>query len=40
MDYAGLSAKIDPADIERARRQIGVPQYERNPVFNREADAS
>jgi acyl dehydratase len=37
MDDAGLSAKIDPADIERARRQIGVPQYERNPVFNREA---
>lgn len=28
---------ITDEDIERARAQIGIPQYERNPVFNREA---
>jgi acyl dehydratase len=28
---------ITDADIERGRAQIGIPQYERNPVFNREA---
>lgn len=39
MAETGLGAKIDPADIERARRQIGVPQYERNPVFNQRATA-
>lgn len=32
-----LDAKITQEDIERAKRQIGVPQYERNPVFNRVA---
>jgi acyl dehydratase len=37
MADTGIGAKIDPEDIERARRQIGVPQYERNPVFNRLA---
>lgn len=30
-------AKISAGDIERARRQIGVPQYERNDVFNQAA---
>lgn len=29
--------RITDEDIERARRQIGVPQHERNPVFNRNA---
>jgi len=29
--------KITPEDIERARAQIGIPQYERNAVFNRAA---
>jgi acyl dehydratase len=33
----GLDGKITPEDIERGKRQIGVPQYERNPVFNRVA---
>jgi acyl dehydratase len=33
----GIEAKITPDDIERARRQIGIPQHERNPVFNRVA---
>ena len=32
-------ARISQEDIERARRQIGIPQYERNPVFNRVATA-
>ena len=32
-----LDAKIKPEDIERAKRQIGVPQYERNPPFNHVA---
>ena len=32
-----LDAVITPDDIERGKRQIGVPQYERNPVFNRVA---
>ena len=31
--------RITPADIERARSQIGIPQYERNPVFNRVASS-
>ena len=35
----GLDARITEEDIERARRQIGVPQYERNDVFNRVAGA-
>ena len=39
MPDTGLSAKIDPADIERARQQIGIPQYERNPVFNQQASS-
>jgi acyl dehydratase len=30
----GISARITDEDIERARRQIGIPQYERNAVFN------
>lgn len=30
----GIDARITDADIERGRRQIGVPQYERNPPFN------
>jgi len=29
--------RITPEDIERARAQIGIPQYERNPVFNKVA---
>lgn len=29
--------RIMSADIDRARAQIGIPQYERNPVFNRVA---
>lgn len=29
------AARITEEDIARARAQIGVPQYERNPVFNR-----
>jgi acyl dehydratase len=29
--------RISTEDIERARRQIGIPQYERNEVFNRVA---
>ena len=30
------AGKITDADIERARAQIGIPQYERNEVFNTE----
>lgn len=31
--------RITNEDIERARAQIGIPQYERNPVFNRVASS-
>ena len=31
--------KIVTADIERARLQIGIPQFERNPPFNRVASS-
>lgn len=34
-----VEAKISAEDIDRARRQIGVPQYERNGVFNQIATA-
>ncbi len=33
----GLEARITDEDIARARRQINVPQFERNDVFNRVA---
>ncbi len=33
----GLEGRITQEDIDRAKRQIGIPQYERNPVFNRVA---
>jgi acyl dehydratase len=35
----GIDAKITDADIERGRRQIGIPQYERNPPFNLRASS-
>lgn len=34
---AGEDGRITDEDIARARAQIGIPQYERNPVFNRQA---
>ena len=33
------AGKILQEDIDRARAQIGIPQYERNPVFNRVASS-
>ncbi|MGE0385142.1 MAG: MaoC family dehydratase N-terminal domain-containing protein [Gammaproteobacteria bacterium] len=36
-DALALEGRITTEDIDRCRRQIGVPQYERNPVFNRVA---
>ena len=34
-----IDARITQQDIDRAKRQIGVPQHERNPVFNRVASS-
>lgn len=31
--------RITAEDIERAQAQVGIPQYERNPVFNRAASS-